>query len=725
MMRSHKHRAYMLLAAAVLLVAFVSCGNLLLPEAEPPEQGGAAAGGDTGGIAVRIEFPGAAARTAMPDYASLSWDITASDQTGTVQAQGTYPSLTISLPHAGEWTFTARGTNGAGEEIFYGEQSETIQNGADNSVIIALGPGQAMQNGTGNIRLAIQTAGTTVQAVYYKLAPAGNSTGGGGTTNNSIAQITEKDGEGNWLFSQDGINAGTYLLYLYFTDSSGATVYVTAESVNVWSSMTADRWVKTGSTRYLTEDGRFILTQDIIDDFGASVGNVVYVSASGSDSQDGIGSVIAPAASVARAIQLLENNTGTVAVMGEVPTAETAITAGMDVVIQGADAGARLAAAGGSVFSITGGSLTLGAGITLTGDAAGESIVVIDGGAFAMQDGSAVTGSTHCTNGAVRVNGGTFTVSGSVQITGNTGGNVYLAAGQTITDGGLSAAARIGVSGIDAGGNGLIQITAAPVAGAADIFSADTAGYELLAPGGTAVYLFNTNMPQDPLREVWYTQGGTITTGSFEDAKKYANANSDTLITLTTNIDSSSTVFGTGYTGPIEFSGGNVTLDLNGHTIDRELGGYLSNGNVIAVRGSFTLTDSAGGGTITGGNAHSAGGVYVENGGTFIMEGGTITKNTAFYYGGGVCVESGGTFIMEGGTITENSSTTHGDGVYVNGGTFEMKAGIITASNTALGSGVYVGSVTFTMTGGTVDAAVFDLPRKEDASGPITQWPPA
>ncbi|HIW36428.1 MAG TPA: hypothetical protein IAA30_05540, partial [Candidatus Treponema faecavium] len=533
MMQSHKHRAYMLLAAAVLLGAFVSCGNLLLPEAEPPEQGGAAAGGDTGGIAVRIEFPGAAARTAMPDYASLSWDITASDQTGTVQAQGTYPSLTISLPHAGEWTFTARGTNGAGEEIFYGEQSETIQNGADNSVIIALGPGQAMQNGTGSIRLAIQTAGTTVQAVYYKLAPAGNSTGGGGTTNDSIAQITEKDGEGNWLFSQDGINAGTYLLYLYFTDSSGATVYVTAESVNVWSSMTADRWVKTGSTRYLTEDGRFILTQDIIDDFGASVGNVVYVSASGSDEEDGIGSVIAPVASVARAITLL-NNAGTIAVLGDVPTAETAITEGMDVVIQGADADARLAAAGGSVFSIT-----------------GESIVVIDGGAFAMQDGSAVTGSTHCTNGAVRVNGGTFTVSGSVQITGNTGGNVYLAAGQTITDGGLSAAARIGVSGIDAGGNGLIQITAAPVAGAADIFSADTAGYELLAPGGTAVYLFNTNMPQDPLREVWYTQGGTITTGSFEDAKNYANANSDTLITLTTNIDSSSTVFGTGYTGPI------------------------------------------------------------------------------------------------------------------------------------------------------------------------------
>ena len=43
MMQSHKHRAYMLLAAAVLLGSFVSCGNLLLPEAEPPEQGGAAA----------------------------------------------------------------------------------------------------------------------------------------------------------------------------------------------------------------------------------------------------------------------------------------------------------------------------------------------------------------------------------------------------------------------------------------------------------------------------------------------------------------------------------------------------------------------------------------------------------------------------------------------------------------------------------------------------------
>ncbi len=92
-----------------------------------------------------------------------------------------------------------------------------------------------------------------------------------------------------------------------------------------------------------------------------------------------------------------------------------------------------------------------------------------------------------------------------------------------------------------------------------------------------------------------------------------------------------------------------------------------------------------------------------------------------------MCVESGGTFIMEGGTITENKSNTHGGGVYVNGGTFEMKAGTITSSNTDTSgsSGVYVDSGTFTMTGGTVDAAVSDLPRKEQASGPITQWPPA
>ena len=56
-----------------------------------------------------------------------------------------------------------------------------------------------------------------------------------------------------------------------------------------------------------------------------------------------------------------------------------------------------------------------------------------------------------------------------------------------------------------------------------------------------------------------------------------------------------------------------------------------------------------------------------------------------------------------------------------------MKAGTITSSNTDTSgsNGVYVDSGTFTMTGGTVDAAVSDLPRKEHASGPITQWPPA
>ena len=88
-------------------------------------------------------------------------------------------------------------------------------------------------------------------------------------------------------------------------------------------------------------------------------------------------------------------------------------------------------------------------------------------------------------------------------------------------------------------------------------------------------------------------------------------------------------------------SGANVTLDLNGHTIDRGLAGKAANdnGSVIRVEGNLTLRDSSSDhtGKITGGNSvHEGGGVYVD-GGTFTMEGGTSSGCNA-HYGGGVHV---------------------------------------------------------------------------------------
>ncbi len=153
-----------------------------------------------------------------------------------------------------------------------------------------------------------------------------------------------------------------------------------------------------------------------------------------------------------------------------------------------------------------------------------------------------------------------------------------------------------------------------------------------------------------------------------------------------------------------------VTLDLNGHTIDRGLTGEgktaQDNGNVITVQGNLTLIDSGTGGTITGGNTYSnlnGGGVYVNTDGKFTMSGGTISGNNSDYYGGGVYVNTGGTFDMSGGTISSNTAV-RGGGVCVAGGAFTMSDNGTISGNTTRsdGGGVCVNGGTFEMTGGTI-----------------------
>ena len=727
-------------AAAILLLGLLaSCGNLLVPKASPPAESAASgdSAGNTGSILVSITFPntdtGTSARTAMPAADGLNWSVSASDGTQTVQAQGAYPDLTISLAHEGTWTFTARAVNDAGYEIFYGQAIQEITHG-NAAVTIVPGPGQAMQTGTGSIRLVIQVAaGAGVADVYCKLVPIGNTAGGGSS---SITPLT--NGGSGWTFSEPAIGAGTYLLYLYFTDSAGATVYTTAESVNVWNGMTTDQWVNTGA-RYLTEHNGetvFLLTQDIIESFKQTVGTTVYVSETGFAGADGVGSVIAPAATMRQALAVLNGRDGTIIVDGNVAvTDEAIITNNQSVTVRGADAGGVLTNTGGRVFTVqAGASLTLGAGITLTGtnDRGNGGAVYVNGGTFTMEGGTIsgntasngggvyvdaggafemsggeISGNTASSDGGgVYVDSGTFTAGGAVRITENTGmsggaaSNVYLASGQTIAvgTGGFDPAASIGVGGDDTDGDGLIPVTDKAAANAQSIFTSDDTAYEIIAPGGTAMYLFSKTAAAAAGDVLYVGSDGSAAISSLTDAVNSANSSGGT-ITLLKDIDSTNDAFDT---GSITFSGTNVTLDLNGNRIDRGLTSAQANGNVITVSGgsSLTLADSAGGGMITGGN-----GVYVNTDGTFTMEGGTISGNTAGSGGGAVYVGADGTFEMSGGEISGNTAQYGGGGgaVYVNGGTFEMSGGEI-SGNTAQygGGGVYVASGTFEMSGGEI-----------------------
>ena len=180
------------------------------------------------------------------------------------------------------------------------------------------------------------------------------------------------------------------------------------------------------------------------------------------------------------------------------------------------------------------------------------------------------------------------------------------------------------------------------------------------------------------------------------------NSENPTLITLDQNYTAQAT--DTYLTIP---SGRYVTLDLNGHTLDRALTAATSNGYVILVNGTLTVNDGSNPstGTITGGNniiydinGNYGGGVRVD-GGSFTMNGGKIYGNTAGNYGGGVSIANGGSFTLSGGTVSNNSAS-NGSGVHVyNGCTFTMSGGSITGNIAS--HGVYVNG-TFTMSGGTI-----------------------
>lgn len=121
-------------------------------------------------------------------------------------------------------------------------------------------------------------------------------------------------------------------------------------------------------------------------------------------------------------------------------------------------------------------------------------------------------------------------------------------------------------------------------------------------------------------------------------------------------------------------NGKTVTIDLNGHTLTRQMTAADDGGQVIFVAngGSLTIKDSSTGGKITGGWAYQGGGIYVQEGGSLTITGGAITGNRAdqkngyYGFGGGVEVQSGGTMTMTGGTITGNTAGGAGNGVYQN-----------------------------------------------------------
>ena len=99
----------------------------------------------------------------------------------------------------------------------------------------------------------------------------------------------------------------------------------------------------------------------------------------------------------------------------------------------------------------------------------------------------------------------------------------------------------------------------------------------------------------------------------------------------------------------------NVTIDLNGHKIDRKQTSPVENGNVITVKGTLRIVNSGNveKGIITGGNSTgNGGGIYIDGNGRFTLEKGKVTGNRAALGGGVYC---GGMFNISGSPVIENN----------------------------------------------------------------------
>lgn len=452
------------------------------------------------------------------------------------------------------------------------------------------------------------------------------------------------------------------------------------------------------------------------------------------------------------------------------------LTIGADTVISNnytinATSGGGMAQYGGTC-NMTGGTISGNSAV------AGGGGVYIYNGEFHMSGGTISGNTTDSVGGGVDVSQGEFHMSGgTIELnTAASGGGIYingLSSAKLYLSGGTI---RNNTASTNGGGiywnasSSTFQISGNPtVSGnvkggtiAAGVLTGGKAN-NIYINGSKTIYIGDELTNETPIGVSIGTSSATITSGLTGYVNKFASDRSsyelsdngsgyaqlvmqEGVIESWSDLYDALQVSGTYTLGEdVVYDGVNklrvpygktVTLDLAGHTIDRNLGEAVSEGYVIQVAGTLTINDSVGGGLITGGknsgsySSTSGGGISIDCG-TLIMNGGSISGNTG-NTGGGVCVYNG-TFTMNGGTIggsgTPNSAT-YGGGVFVIYGTFNLSGGtvsyntassfgggvhlyssstlniasgsIVNNSTSSNGGAVYIESSTFNMSGGTI-----------------------
>ena len=173
-----------------------------------------------------------------------------------------------------------------------------------------------------------------------------------------------------------------------------------------------------------------------------------------------------------------------------------------------------------------------------------------------------------------------------------------------------------------------------------------------------------------------------------------------------------------------------ITIQLNGGTLDRNLGIAKSDGSgcVIQNNGELTIRNSTGVGVITGGKNDNGGGIvntgtlkiygggitgntatgnggaiYTSGTGTVNITAGSISNNTAGVNGGAICHTGSGTLTIGNGTFEENRATGNGGGIYHDSSSsMTMSGGTFSNNTSANGGGIYNAQGIFNFNKGTI-----------------------
>ncbi|MFP3042509.1 right-handed parallel beta-helix repeat-containing protein [Treponema primitia] len=166
----------------------------------------------------------------------------------------------------------------------------------------------------------------------------------------------------------------------------------------------------------------------------------------------------------------------------------------------------------------------------------------------------------------------------------------------------------------------------------------------------------------------------------------------------------------------IDISG---NAEITGNSAGNDGGGIYASKSALAVRGASRIAENSagddGGGIYIAGTdfilgesasiednaAACGGGVCSELGAYSTMEDNSVVQgnSSSEQGGGGLCVGINAFMIMKGG-IVRNNEAVYGGGVYIEGGRFKHSGGIISDNNAEFGGGVFKRSGVFNRTNG-------------------------